>query len=95
MILPSPLPKPPKVAKPIAQGATPPSTPRKRALDIDGVPDGAPPAKRAKPTKAPEVNLSSPSKKRRLEEDGLLILDNPDEKIDEGDGPELITIEDD
>jgi len=35
--------------------------------------------------------MASPSKKRRLEEDGLLMLENPDEKVD--DEPELITID--
>ncbi|KAL5521190.1 hypothetical protein ACEPAG_9113 [Sanghuangporus baumii] len=94
-ILPSPLPRPPKMTKPAGQGVTAPNTPRKRILDLDGVTDGAPPAKRAKATNTPEVNLASPSKRRRLEEDGLLILDNPNEKLDEGSGPELITIEDD
>ncbi|KAH8109913.1 hypothetical protein DFH11DRAFT_840626 [Phellopilus nigrolimitatus] len=93
-ILPSPLPLPPQIAKPPAPTA-PPSTPsRKRALDAgDGGEDGRP-AKRTKASGPPNVNLASPSKRRRLEEDGLLILEDPNEKVDEEDGPELITIDD-
>lgn len=47
-------------------------------------------------TSAPNNNIFSPSKKRRLEEDGLLMLDNPHEKVDDGDNadPDLITIDD-
>lgn len=96
LVLPSPLPLPPKVTKPVVASALAPSTPsRKRALDIDGDVDGAPPTKRAKESSAPNINLASPSKKRRFEEDGLLMLEDPNEKIEEGEGPQLITIDDD
>lgn len=93
LILPSPLPKPPKLAKQAQTGTQPPSTPRKRPLDQDGA-DGAPPPKRRRASDVPAVNLASPSKKRRLDEDGLLILENPNEKIEEGDVTDVITIED-
>lgn len=69
-----------------------PTTPsRKRpAAELDDA-EGRP-SKRPKPNGAPAVNMASPSKKRRLEEDGLLLLETRDEKID--DDPELITIDD-
>ena len=40
----------------------------------------------------PNVNMASPSKKRRLEDEGLLMLEHPDENVD--DEPELIDIGD-
>lgn len=49
----------------------------------------------ARPSKRPKSNgvppLSSPSKKRKLDEDGLLILDDLNDKLE--DEPELITID--
>ncbi|KLO06151.1 hypothetical protein SCHPADRAFT_1002503 [Schizopora paradoxa] len=88
-ILPSPLPLPPKIQKPTV--IEPPSTPpRKRSADEVEVLNGRP-AKRPRVNDAPEVNMASPSKKRRLEEDGLLILENPNEVVD--DEPELIAID--
>lgn len=93
-ILPDPLPDPPRQDR----RSTPPSpsTPRKRPLDA--AEGELPPKKRVKGDMAPASILSSPSKKRRLEEDGLLILEDPTENIDadvtdEG-FPQLITIDD-
>jgi hypothetical protein len=75
MILPSPLPKPAKRPKlVISQPSSPPSTPlrvQKRPAP-DNV-DEVQPAKRARIT-TPLPN-HSPSKSRRLEEDGLILLD--------------------
>ena len=93
-ILPNPLPIAPKRAKP---PALPPSTPaRKRPLDLEA--EDMPPKKRTKNGAISDANLTSPSKKRRLEEDGLLIVDDPTEDINVEDaiegGPQLITIDD-
>jgi hypothetical protein len=85
MILPSPLPEPSKKAKPvIPQRSSPPSTPlrgQKRPAP-DGV-DEAQPTKRARAVTS--ISTSSPSAARRLEEDGLILLDRKgpmDEDID-------------
>ena len=76
MILPSPLPQPSKKAKPvIPQPSSPPSTPlrvQKRPAP-DSV-DEAQPTKRARVAATPVPNYS-PSASRRLEEDGLVLLD--------------------
>jgi len=75
MILPSPLPEPSKRAKPVVpQASSPPSTPlrvQKRPAP-DGV-DEAQPAKRARTVTS--LPNHSPSASRRLEEDGLVLLD--------------------
>lgn len=94
--MPNPLPLPRHRPKPI--DAPPPSTPpRKRPLDAEADGD-MPPKKRSKKNGFLNVNLASPSKKRRLEEDGLLMLEGPDENIDEGipgeDISQIITIDD-
>jgi ubiquitin-like 1-activating enzyme E1 B len=85
MILPSPLPEPSKKAKPVVpQNSSPPSTPlrvQKRPAP-DGV-DGAQPTKRARLVTS--VATHSPSAARRLEEDGLVLLDRngpTDEDLD-------------
>ena len=69
-----------------------PSTPpRKRGADEVGAADGRP-AKRLKGSDgAPQINMASPSKKQRLEDDGLLLLEDPNEKVD--DEPEMIMID--
>jgi ubiquitin-like 1-activating enzyme E1 B len=70
MILPNPLPKPAKRAKPIiSQPSSPPSTPLrvKKRPAADSV-EEAQPAKRAR-------IATTPSKHQRLEEDGLILLD--------------------
>ena len=75
MILPSPLPEPPKRAKPvIPQRSSPPSTPlrvQKRPAP-DSV-DEAQPTKRARVVTS--LPTHSPSAARRLEEEGLVLLD--------------------
>lgn len=71
MILPDPLPRPNQRAKP--QPLTPPETPQraqKRPASDDLV--GSQPVKRARITSNPN---HSPSTSRRLEEDGLILLD--------------------
>ncbi|KAH9006577.1 hypothetical protein EDB86DRAFT_2874952 [Lactarius hatsudake] len=78
MILPDPLPKPNQRAKPaISRPLTPPETPlgaQKRPAPDDL--DGTQPAKRAR---IASTSNHSPGTSRRLEEDGLVLLD--------GDGP--------
>lgn len=90
IILPSPLPVLPKKVKPPPKLAPIASTPsRKRALD--GADASAErPSKRTKSNGALPQVLSSPSKNRKLDEDGLVMLD-PNEKLE--DEPELITID--
>jgi hypothetical protein len=71
MILPDPLPKPNQRAKPvIPRPLTPPPRAQKRpaADDLDGTP-----AKRARLASTPN---NSPGTSRRLEEDGLILLDD-------------------
>jgi ubiquitin-like 1-activating enzyme E1 B len=76
MILPSPLPNPAKRAKPPRASTTPPTPPRiQKRPAPDGL-DGAQPAKRARMATG---HKHSSSESRRLEEDGLVLLD--------GDGP--------
>jgi len=74
MIFPNPLPKPAKRAKPIVtRPSTPPPTPpRIQKRPAPDSLDEAQPAKRARTT-------TSLNESRRLEEDGLVLLD--------GDGP--------
>ncbi|TDL19017.1 hypothetical protein BD410DRAFT_774396 [Rickenella mellea] len=95
LIPPFPLPKPPRLSKPTPPPLTPNTPPRKRTASVMGGDDDiehvAPPPKRTK-TGMPHINMASPSKKKRLEDEGLLIVENPDEKVD--DEPELITIDD-
>ena len=75
MILPSPIPEPAKRAKPVVpQSPSPPPTPlrvQKRPAP-DSV-DEAQPAKRARIAASPSKHSRSTS--RRLEEDGLILLD--------------------
>ncbi|EPQ51473.1 hypothetical protein GLOTRDRAFT_81057 [Gloeophyllum trabeum ATCC 11539] len=95
LILPSPLPAPPRKVK---VAAPPPSTPppKKRPAPVDDdVVEMEPAAKRAKTngngaadTKL-NPNLYTPSKKRRLDEDGLVMLDSANEKVEDDDVIEI------
>ncbi|KAI9509329.1 hypothetical protein F5148DRAFT_1012509 [Russula earlei] len=85
MILPSPLPNPAKRVKPILPETSPQSSTPQRAQKRP-VPDGV---DESQPTKRARIATilpnHSPSKARRLEEDGLVLLDQPgrmDEDID-------------
>ncbi|PPQ88198.1 hypothetical protein CVT25_005163 [Psilocybe cyanescens] len=96
-ILPSSLPIPPPKIKPAPTPATPPRTSQKRPLSVeneDGVIDLAPTPKkrRSGPTgssngtgsaskKRKLEDGSSPSKRRRLEEDGVVALDGPNDDL--------------
>ncbi|KAF8066921.1 hypothetical protein FPV67DRAFT_1670389 [Lyophyllum atratum] len=91
-ILPSPLPRPPKKEKaPVPEPETPPRTSKKRSLPIDmdsDVIDLAPTPKRRKPMQngagdAKGDLLESPSKRRKLETDGLLLMETPGELVDD------------
>ncbi|KAF9462539.1 hypothetical protein BDZ94DRAFT_1282986 [Collybia nuda] len=82
-ILQSPLPRPPRKAKVVAPApATPPRVSLKRSLplDDDEVIDIEPTPKRVKSNPAVKA-LASPSKNRRLEEDGLIIMDNANDQL--------------
>jgi ubiquitin-like 1-activating enzyme E1 B len=86
-ILPSPLPRPvPKVKLPPAP-MTPPRTSTKRPLELaDGVLDLDPTPKKPKisagKSKRKFEDNPSPSKRRRLEDEGLVLMDGPDEILD-------------
>ncbi|KAJ8507709.1 hypothetical protein ONZ45_g9959 [Pleurotus djamor] len=85
---PPPLPVPPKKAKPPVVPVTPPRRPLKRAAPDDD--DVEPSSKRtktevnghAKVGRAPSP-LASPNKRRRLEEDGLVIMEHAEEALDD------------
>lgn len=71
---------------------TPPRTSTKRPLPLelaDGVIDLAPTPKKAKlnvgESKRKFEDNPSPSKRRRLEDEGLVLMDGPDEVLDTGD----------
>ncbi|KAI0368576.1 hypothetical protein BV20DRAFT_969185 [Pilatotrama ljubarskyi] len=97
LILPSPLPKPPRREKP--RPATPPPAPpptlagKKRAApDDDEIQEvDEPSAKRARTAADLGGVPFTPSKKRRLEEDGLIMLDSAGETIEED--PDVIEID--
>ncbi|KAH9475882.1 Ubiquitin-activating enzyme E1-like [Psilocybe cubensis] len=94
-ILPSPLPKPPPKVKPAPEPSTPPRTSQKRPLPVeteDGVIDLAPTPKKPRPGRTSTTNGSSakkrklddgssPSKRRRLEEDGVVLMDGPNDDL--------------
>ncbi|KAJ3508390.1 hypothetical protein NLJ89_g5779 [Agrocybe chaxingu] len=113
-ILPSPLPRPTKKHKPAPPPLeTPQKKGTKRPLPVeleDGVIDLAPTPKKPKFHSAASGKRKfedgpSPSKRRRLEEDGLVLMDGPNEVLDEGVGAagpngvpmeaEVIVIDDD
>ena len=80
LILPDPLPVPPKKVKPSTPAPeTPPTSLKRSAPDDDGIEEITPPAAKRARTDV----LASPSKKRRLEEDGLLLLESKDDKIED------------
>ncbi|KAG6333441.1 hypothetical protein ID866_5643 [Astraeus odoratus] len=84
LVLPSPLPKPPYTP----HFSTPTSAPsRKRSApddDDDGIVELGPLTKRPKTNGTGSTSeLGSPSKKRRLEEDGLVMLSNATDKMDD------------
>jgi ubiquitin-like 1-activating enzyme E1 B len=83
-ILPSPLPSPPRLEK---RPPTPPPAPsRKRSAPDDEIAEVEPLAKRVKTSTNGTTTLpviASPSKRRKLEEDGLLMLSSKDDKIDD------------
>ncbi|KAH0826391.1 repeat in ubiquitin-activating protein-domain-containing protein [Lanmaoa asiatica] len=86
LILPSSLPKPPFNPRP----STPaPAPSRKRSAPDDDATEVEPLTKRAKTNGASSTQLGSPSKKRRLEEDGLVMLDSATDKIDKDDVIEI------
>ena len=97
-ILPSPIPKPVPKVKPVPAPVTPPRTSTKRPLELaDGVLDLDPTPKKAKlavgvvagKSKRKHEDNPSPSKRRRLEDEGLVLMDGPDEVLDTGDVMEV------
>ncbi|TBU39389.1 hypothetical protein BD309DRAFT_1012010 [Dichomitus squalens] len=95
LVLPEPLPRPPRKERPRPATPSPPtpSAAKKRPAPDDIEEIDAPPAKRGRmgADTASAVPFT-PSKKRRLEEDGLIILDSAEEKIEEQD-PDVIEID--
>lgn len=87
LILPNPLPLPPKTVK-----AEEPTAQKRSAPDDDDevVEAEAPPAKRVRTATTTTSNVTTtaasipvtPSKKRKLDEDGILLLETPDEKVE-------------
>jgi ubiquitin-like 1-activating enzyme E1 B len=109
LLLPSPLPIPPRKEKPVAttEATPPPQVGTKRSAPDDdeiALVDGPsePASKRVKTAPTPttpkrssaamdeDKTLVSPSKRRRLDEDGLIMLDGPGEKIEDD---EIIIVE--
>lgn len=86
-ILPSPLPQPPPKEKSAPPPAvTPPRASLKRAAPVEenDIIEIEPSAKRVRKNgPAPDVIISSPSKKRKFEEDGLILLDSANDKLDD------------
>jgi ubiquitin-like 1-activating enzyme E1 B len=100
-ILPSPLPRPVPKVKPPPAPVTPPRTSTKRPLPLelaDGVLDLDPTPKKPKLAAGVVAGISkrkfedhpSPSKRRRLEDEGLVLMDGPDEVLDTGDVMEVL-----
>ncbi|KAF9218464.1 hypothetical protein BS17DRAFT_869307 [Gyrodon lividus] len=87
LVLPSPLPQPPYNPRPSTP--IPPAPSRKRSAHDDEVSGIEPSAKRAKTNGASLPELGSPGKKRRLEVDGLVMLDSAGDKIDDDDVIEI------
>lgn len=90
-ILPSPLPRPVPKVKRLPVPVTPPRTSTKRPLPLelaDGVLDLDPTPKKPKldvgasESKRKFEDNPSPSKRRRLEEEGLVLMNGPDEVLD-------------
>ena len=81
LILPSTLPVPPRKPKPVVPSTPPPTGTKRSAPDDDVV---EPSAKRQKTNgAAPAPTPFTPSKKKRLEDDGLIMLDNPHEALED------------
>lgn len=78
-ILPSPLPLPPQKAR----ASTPPPTTLKRSAPDDEIFEVGPSTKRAKTNGTTNVDITSPSKKRRLDEDGLILMDNANDRLED------------
>ncbi|KZT21897.1 hypothetical protein NEOLEDRAFT_1072604 [Neolentinus lepideus HHB14362 ss-1] len=88
LILPSPLPDPPRKTK--VSPPSPSTPPKKRpAPDDEDVTELEPAMKRLKTNGASNPNLYTPTKKRRLEDDGLVLLDTPNEKVEDDDVIEI------
>ncbi|KAF7377833.1 Uba2 [Mycena sanguinolenta] len=89
-ILPDPLPRPPrKVKLPPPMPVTPVRLSLKRGAPDDGGDDEiidlepTPKRPRLKTTAAADEAIKSPSKKRKLDEDGLILMEGKDDKLDD------------
>lgn len=58
---------------------------RKRTAPDDDVAEVEPSAKRTKINGTSATDIASPSKKRKLEEDGLVLLDGANDRMDQED----------
>ncbi|KAI0047882.1 hypothetical protein FA95DRAFT_1540689 [Auriscalpium vulgare] len=85
LVLPSPLPQPAKKVKPIPPrpSTPPPSASLKRPAPQDNDITSEQPSKRARKADFGDNLQYSPSKKRRLEADGLVLLDALNEKMED------------
>ncbi|KAF8650727.1 hypothetical protein AX16_005100 [Volvariella volvacea WC 439] len=83
-ILPSPVPKPPAKVKPAVREPSPPRPAVKRAHPDDEITEIEPAAKRVRQSGADD-DLASPSKKRRLEEDGLVMMGDANDMLEDED----------
>jgi ubiquitin-like 1-activating enzyme E1 B len=79
-VLPCPLPLPPRKAR----LSTPsPATLKRSAPDDDEILEVGPSNKRAKTNGTTTVDITSPSKKRRLDEDGLILMESANDKLED------------
>nr|GAT60818.1 ubiquitin-like modifier activating enzyme 2 [Mycena chlorophos] len=96
LLLPDPLPQPPRKAKPVPVA---PETPIKISLKRRAPDEGEggdiidlePTPKRPR-LKANDNGIKSP-KKRQLEEDGLVVMDSKDDKLEDDDDEDIIVID--
>ena len=95
-VLPSPLPQRSRRVKPAPIPNTPVKSSAKRPFPVeveDGVLDFAPTPKKPKVSnqlKRKCMDEHSPSKKRRLEEEGLVLMDGPNEVLTDGSGSKAL-----
>ena len=97
-MLPYPLPRPPKILKPTETPGLKRAAPDEADDDIE---ISEPPAKRAK-TNGTDVASAlpasvtvpvTPRKKRKLDEDGILLLESKDERVEDDDEVEVIELD--
>ncbi|GJE92396.1 ubiquitin-activating enzyme E1-like protein [Phanerochaete sordida] len=99
LMLPYPLPRPPRIVKPKETPGLKRAAPDED--DDDDIVIEEPPAKRMRPNPVDASNALpasvtvpvTPSKKRKLDEDGILLLETKDEVIEDDDAVEVIELD--